>query len=329
MNSTDLTYNNLSMRWRHQRGRLEVWYATISDPDTGIGLWIHNELVSPTVASESPYIHGWVVFFRKGMDAVLERFGPIQIGSGLITATDGQQDSIPVMGGMVITSDGLEGKLERLGWNLTLKDGKSAKTLFTFPSWAWSKEILPGAQVVPVASTVVSGTIHLDGKPFELSGATRGNIAHIYSHSNSKRWGWLHAELGGGDVLEVVSATPTRPGLSSLPPFTLLQLRLGGIDWPKDPMAAAPMFRTSLGLPTWSVKGTLGRWRIRAEITIPEKESIAVPYKDPDGSSATCTNCELSDALVLLERRTSFFSWEPYHQWMLQGTAHAEIGARP
>jgi hypothetical protein len=328
MNSTDSTHNTLAMRWRRQRGRLEVWYATISDPDTGIGLWIHNELVSPTVASELPYIHGWVALFRKGMDTVLERFGPVAMDPESVFSSD-KPDAIPVVNNLVVASEQLQGKLERLGWDLALDEGNSAKTLFTFPSWAWSKELLPGAQVVPVASTVVSGTIHLDGKPLELSGTARGNIAHIYSHSNSKKWGWLHGELGGGDVLEVVAATPTRPGMSSLPPFTLVQLRLGGVDWPKDPMAAAPLFRTSLGLPTWSVKGTLGRWRMRAEVTIPEKESIAVPYKDPDGSSATCTNCELADAVILLERRTGVFGWESYHQWTLQGTAHAEIGTRP
>ena len=328
MNGIDLARSNLSMRWRRQRGRLEVWYATISDPETGIGLWIHNELVSPTVAGELPYLHGWAALFRKGMDPILERFGPVLMESGSAASAD-EVDAIPVTSGMVIEAGQLQGKLEQLSWDLALHEGNSAKTLFTFPSWAWSKELLPGAQVVPVASTAVSGTIHLDGNPLKLSEVARGNIAHIYSHSNSKRWGWLHAELGGGDVLEVVAATPTRPGLSSLPPFTLVQLRLGGVDWPNDPMAAALMFRTSLKLPTWSIRGTLGRWRMRAEITIPDKESIAVPYKDPDGSSATCTNCELSDASILLERRTSLFGWETYHQWMLQGTAHAEIGTRP
>ncbi len=328
MNSTHLVQDDLSMRWRRQRGRLEVWYATISDPETGIGLWIHNELVSPTVADEPPYLHGWAVLFRTGTDPILERFGPVPMEPESGSSVD-EVDVIPVTSGMVIESGQLQGKLERLSWDLTLREGDSAKTLFTFPSWAWSKELLPGAQVVPVASTAVGGTIHLDGNSLKLSEMARGNIAHIYSHSNSKKWGWLHAELGGGDVLEIVAATPTRPGLSSLPPFTLVQLRLGGVDWPSDPMAAALIFRTSLELPTWSVRGTLGRWRIRAEITIPSKESIAVPYKDPDGSSATCTNCELSDANILLERRISLFGWETYHQWTLQGTAHAEIGTRP
>ncbi len=34
-------------RWRGAAGRLEVWYATLSDPLTRAGLWIHCETVSP------------------------------------------------------------------------------------------------------------------------------------------------------------------------------------------------------------------------------------------------------------------------------------------
>lgn len=35
-------------RWRGAAGRLEVWYATLSDPLTRTGLWVHCETVAPT-----------------------------------------------------------------------------------------------------------------------------------------------------------------------------------------------------------------------------------------------------------------------------------------
>ncbi|OOK68996.1 hypothetical protein BZL30_7401 [Mycobacterium kansasii] len=48
-------------RWQGKAGRLEVWYATLSDPSTRAGLWVHCETVAPTTGS--PYGHGWVTWF--------------------------------------------------------------------------------------------------------------------------------------------------------------------------------------------------------------------------------------------------------------------------
>ncbi len=337
-NSTDMEYSaggrdTLSMKWRRQRGRLEVWYATVSDPRSRSGFWMHNELISPIGETGKPFIHGWAALFRKGEHPVMERYGPVEVDcEGSDWNTEGSSiPFIPTISGITLTPSRLSGKLHQLQWDLILDGEGATKPLFTFPSWAWSKEILPGAQVVPVPSVSVSGKIHLEGTmgaPLELSGQARGNLAHIYSHSNSKKWGWLHADLGDGNVLEIVSAVPTRPGLSALPPFTLLQLRLGSTDWPRDPMLAAPLFRSSLGLPRWSVHGTLGRWRVRVNVTLPETEAITVAYKDPDGSPVTCTNCEVADAEIILEHKSAS-GWKVENKWMLDGCAHAEIGDRP
>jgi hypothetical protein len=50
-------------RWRGQPGRLEVWYATLTDPATGAGVWIHAELMVPKDRDRPPERHGWVTLF--------------------------------------------------------------------------------------------------------------------------------------------------------------------------------------------------------------------------------------------------------------------------
>jgi hypothetical protein len=207
------------------------------------------------------------------------------------------------------------------------EDGGAGRPLFTFPAWAWERETLPAAQVVAVPSARFEGTIRVGRDVLALSRRTRGAVSHIYGHGNALRWGWLHAELGGGDVLEIVSAVSRRPGLDHLPPLAFVQLRRGGRDWPRDPLAAAPLFRTELGLPIWRVRGTVGRWRLRAEVTIPEAQSVRVGYVDPDGESATCVNSEVAHAEIVLEHRRAI--WEVEARWDLRAGAHAEIGSRP
>ncbi|MCV7103809.1 hypothetical protein H7I01_26455, partial [Mycobacterium palustre] len=61
-------------RWRGQAGRLEVWYATLSDPATRAGLWIHCETVAPLRGA--PYGHGWVTRFAADGPPRTARFGP-------------------------------------------------------------------------------------------------------------------------------------------------------------------------------------------------------------------------------------------------------------
>ena len=198
--------------------------------------------------------------------------------------------------------------------------------MYTFPRWAWERELLPGAQVVPAPTAMFTGRLYLDGDALDVDGS-RGAVARIYGHGNAQRWGWLHADLRDGDVLEIVAATPRRRALSWLPPMPLVQLRVADRDWPRDALAAAPLFRARLGLPAWRVRGTVGRRRLRVDVTIPPAESVALDYTDPDGASATCTNSERADADIVLERWDG--RWRTERGWSLRGNAHAEIGTRP
>ncbi|HVM66891.1 MAG TPA: hypothetical protein VMU14_18630 [Acidimicrobiales bacterium] len=309
----------LSSRWRGQPGRLEVWYATVSDPTSHVGFWLHQELVAPLEGGA--FVHGIVTAFPGSSTPVVARFGPEPMPPARPAGP------LPGASAVVLEPPVLRGKAGPVEWDLRL-EAPEGPGLFTFPAWAWEREALPAAQVVPIPSASCTGRISVEGTELELTEDARGNLAHIYGHGNAKRWGWLHAELGGGDVLEVVSAVSRRPGLDRMPPLTLLQLRLGGRDWPRDPLLTAPFFRARLGLPSWSIDGTIGRWRLRADVSLPAAHSVAVQYADPDGDTATCTNSELADAEILLERRRSS-RWETAGHWNLHKSAHAEIGSRP
>lgn len=306
----DPVVDAMASRRRGRAGRLEAWYTTLSDPATGLGCWVHHETVAPSHGDA--YHHGWAAVFRPEMAPVLERFGPEP-------ATD--------------EPPRLSGAAGRLTWDLHVEP--NGAPLFTFSRWAWERELLPAAQIVPVPGAPFRGTLTVDGEVVGLSRLARGAVAHIYGRGNAQRWGWLHADLGGGDVLEIVSAVSRHGPLRQLPPLALVQLRLGGRDWPRDPLAAAPFFRTRLALPTWTVRGDVGRWRLSAEVTVPHDSSVRVGYVDHDGSSATCTNSERADARISLEHRrsprrwTGGGDWEAVEAWDLRGTAHAEVGTRP
>jgi hypothetical protein len=304
-------------RWRGQAGRTEVWYLTLTDPASGMGIWIHAEFVAPTDRSRPPFTHGWLALFPAHGAPRIERFGPSPA-----QPADGAQwfasDSCTVAWGETA------GQAGELAWDLTWTD--DSPPLWTFPKAAWRRELLPGAQVVPSPTASFRGSITGPGVQLRLDGAP-GNLAHIYGHGNAERWAWLHAPLGGADVLEVVTAVSRRPGLNRLKPLAFVRLRTGGVDWPNSPITALRS-TTALALPTWTVRAADRARRLTVEVDVPADASVAVGYEDPDGATATCTNSERANARITLERRGTS-GWEHDRLWTLDGTAHAEVGLRP
>ena len=295
-------------------GRLEVWYDTVTDPVSGTGFWLHHELVSPTDRS-APYAHGWAAAFPPGEPPLMRRFGPHPPAPGPRFAC----------GDVRSNTARREGSAGAARWSLT--HTQTSAPLYPFGRLVWDRHLLPAAQYLPFPTERYSGTVAFGDRIWELRDAP-GGAARIRGHGNAAHWGWLHADLGGGDVLEIVAAVARRPGIDRLRPLPAVRLRVGGLDWPRAPLLAAPRFRADLGLPEWTVRGRIGARRLRVRVTQPKASSVSVAYRDPDGASATCVNCEVADAEVLLERRSQG-TWSTERQWSLQATAHAEIGTRP
>ncbi|MFD9623510.1 hypothetical protein ACFWB2_40750 [Streptomyces virginiae] len=308
-----------SPRWSGQPGRTEVWYTTATDPATGTGMWLHHELVAPANGS-APFAHGWVAVFPPDRPVEHARFGP----EPWLGCTDGfEMERVSARGGQLVGSAG--------GFSWNLLERSQDEPLFTFPRWAWRHALLPAAQMLPAARALYDGTLTHNGKTLTLKGAP-GASARIYGHGNAQAWAWLHADLGGGDILEIVAAVSTRPVLRSLPPLVFLRLRSQGRTWPRRAertavgWAGLGRFRASIGTSEWTVSGRVGLRRIRVEVFLPPERTLALEYTDPDGTSAVCRNSESADAIVRIERWWG--AWRLESSWQLRGTAHAEVGTR-
>lgn len=305
--------------WDGRPGRLEVWYATFTDAATRTGYWLHYETVAPTAgatgtSNRDPYAHGWAAVFPVDAAPRCERFGP-EPAPGPGGAADWLVLTSARIGPGVI-----QGSAGGISWNLNFDD--PGPPLFTFGRSVWDRRLLPGAQCAPWPAADFRGVFTVDGAERAVEG--RGALARIYGHSNAQRWCWLHADLGDGGVLELVSATARRPALRGLPPMAMVQLRLPGEpDRPRVPVLAAPLLRTHIGDSGFTVAGRLGSRRLEVAVTLSPERSVALGYTDPDGSPATCTNSEVADATVTVRHSGRVRTWD------LAGKAHAEIGRRP
>ena len=295
-------------RWRGKAGRLEVWYATLSDPVTRAGLWIHCETVAP---SRGPaYAHGWTTWFPAEGPPRTERFGPQPVQP--TQAADGTAwfDAA----GVHARYQQLTGRAGSLAWELSWTD--TSAPLWTFPRVAWERELLPGAQVVLAPTAAFTGSLRIDNATHRVEG-WRGNIAHIYGHGNAKRWGWIHADLGDGNVVEAVTAVSHKPGLRRLAPLAFIRFRIDGKDWPTSILPSLRI-RTTLGLRHWQLEGRVGGRDVLIRVDQPPQRCVSLQYIDPDGGRAVCTNTEQADIHVEVDDR----------QWSVLGAGHAEVGLR-
>ncbi len=295
-------------RWRGAKGRLEVWYATLSDPVTRAGLWVHCETVAPTVGS--PYAHGWVTWFPAEGPPRTERFGPEPVAP---TPGTSWFDAA----GASIGPHWLTGAARSLAWDLSWED--AAAPLWTFPRLAWERELLPGAQVVLAPTADFTGGLTIDGATRPVEG-WRGNVAHIYGHGNAERWCWVHADLGDGNALEAVAAQSHKPGLRKLPPLAFVRFRIDGKDWPAGFLGRGPALRmrTTGGPRHWQPEGRIDGRDVLIRVDQPPQRCVSLRYTDPDGGTCVCTNTEQADVHIDLGER----------HWSVLGTGHAEVGLR-
>jgi hypothetical protein len=302
-------------RWRGQSGRLEVWYATATDHATSTGVWVHHERIAPTHGEA--YAHGWVALFPPGEPPVVERYEREPAPS----ATDAEDWFVSAsasVGPGRFRGSGTAGAQ----WDLQWSGGE--RPMWTLPRRVWERELLPSAHVVVSPKATLRGEVHIGERQLDLDGI--GAVAHIYGHGNGQRWGWLHADLDDETSLEIVSAVARRPGVRALPPLGFVQLRRGGVDWPRNPLLAAPLFRSKLSSPIWRVRGIVGRWRLTVTVTQPDDRCVWLDYNDPNGDGAVCTNTERADVDVRFEKWRGH--WTTETEWSVRGTAHAELGTR-
>jgi hypothetical protein len=295
-------------RWRGRTGRLEVWYATLSDPQTRAALWVHCETVAPTRGPA--YAHGWATWFPADGSPHTQRFGPEPVSPADPSAG---ADWFAAAGARV-GREALAGRAGSLAWDLSWKD--AAAPLWTFPRVAWERELLPGAQVVIAPSADFTGTLTVGDTAHPVDG-WRGNVAHIYGHGNARRWAWMHADLGGGDVVEAVAAVSHKPGLRRLPPLAFIRCRIDGKDWPAGVLPSIRM-RTRLDLQHWQLEGRIAGRDVLIRVDQSPARWVSLEYIDPDGGRAVCTNTEQADIHIEIGDR----------RWSVLGTGHAEVGLR-
>lgn len=301
----------------------EIWYATMTDQATGIGLWFRYTI---TVSEDrQPYCEVWGFVFdpRENLSWGAKNRWPID---RLGRARD--DGALVRIGESWLSESHMEGTVQRerelLRWSF---DWNPAGAAFQhIPTPLRSIADRRGSVVcAPNLSVELSGSIEVRGRHLDIASA-RGCQAHRWGVVHPMSWAWGHCDVFDepGVVFEGVVAR-TRLAGAGLPPVTLLYVRHEGRDFVFNDLRGALRARSRYRAPRWDFSARSRAARLTGVAELSPAQAVQVRYEDPDGSSRYCVNSEIANLTLELSERARN-GWSPPRAFVAQGSAHVEFG---
>lgn len=317
-----------TLRWDGGPGHYEVYYVTLTDPASGLGVWIRYTLLAPLDGPAECAL--WLVAMAPDGDRVGRR------ATFPASELEARDDPFALcLAGADLSDRGAAGTIDHeAAWELSWEP-RLRPYAFVHPL-VERAGVAQTALVLPHADLAISGTLRLGERVLELDGA-RGGQAHLWGARHAPRWAWTHCndlrsaegEERRDTFVDAVSVYVDRLG-RELGPSTPVVGRFRGEDFvATDPIALA---RTSsrFGLSTWRFEARSGKRRIAGEVDAPHETLAGVTYHDPDGRPAYCYNSEVASMRLSVWDRTSRgrFGWTLRDTLVADGRAHFEYGQR-
>jgi hypothetical protein len=324
-----------ALQWDGQPGHYEVYYLTLTDPQTGVGFWIRYTMVAPLPETgEQATCSLWFMAMDPADPA----------------ANVGQKVSYPVsdmratdepfelkIGDATLSDTGISGAIEKDGkrcsWNLhwqprlpayghvhpALRRAKIAKTILFLPH--------------PDVS--IDGTIEFNGRSIEIA-SVRGGQAHLWGSKHATRWAWAHCnDFTHADgrpardtFFDGVSVFVPRFG-REIGPNTPVVGRIDSRDLMSTGPIAVQRNESEFDLTHWKFTARDRRRKMFCTVTTRVEDLVGVTYHDPDGELAYCYNTEIADVkLELHERAARRNEWVKLDELRSAGAGHFEYAQR-
>ena len=318
------------LRWTGRPGHYEVYYLTLTDPGTGVGVWIRYTMLAPVASTGEP---ATAALWFAAMDPRPGR-----------TAVQAQRRTFPI--------DELETEREPFELQLagaTLSDGAMAGG---FDDVSWDLRWTPAPEpylpinpllgrlglaktvfVLPQANVSIDGSLTIRAERIDLAGVP-GAQAHLWGSEHATSWAWAHcndlATPEGAPVqgafFDGVSALITRFG-RTLGPNTPIVGCFDGRPFrstsPRRILSNASRF----DLEGWSFEAVDGARKLTGRVAPAPGQVAGVTYHDPDGREAYCYNGETASVELQISERVGR-AWKPVQTLLSSGRCHFEFGTR-
>ncbi|MBV9917538.1 MAG: hypothetical protein JO153_13620 [Solirubrobacterales bacterium] len=321
------------LRWRGQAGHYEVYYLTLTDPASGIGLWIRYTMLAPSASpAEAATASLWLAAMdpRAGRTSTITRKTTLPIAA---LQSRGEPFELRI-DGATLSDSGMTGGFEDVAWDLRWDDsGRGYEHVSPVLRRAGiAKTIL----VLPHADLRIDGSVSLPDERLEVRQA-RGGQAHLWGSKHASRWAWAHCNdfvltdgkpAAPGTFVDAVSVILPRFG-RQVGPSTPVLARIEGRDFESTSPLRVIANDSTFALTGWRFEAIDGERKLVGEVDADRRLLAGVTYTDPDGERAYCYNSETASMrLHLYERAPRVGGWALRDTFVANGRAHFEYGQR-
>lgn len=317
-----------NMRWSGRPGHYEVYYLTLTHPDTGVGIWIRYTMLAP-LGSEEPTCALWFAAMdpRSKTGAVVARRETFPIGQ-----LERQDEPFQLrIGPASLTNGAMAGSVGEFSWDLRWKPAPRAYEPINplLGRLGLAKTVF----VLPHADVAIEGVIQVGTERLELA-EVRGGQAHLWGSEHAESWAWAHCNhllaADGqpieGTFFDGVSALVSRFG-RTLGPNTPIVGRFAGRAFqstsPRRLLANSSRFDQH----GWQFEAIDGTRKLAGHVQPAPEQLVGVTYHDPDGRPAYCYNSETASVRLELHERAGR-EWVLAETLVSEGRCHFEFGTR-
>jgi hypothetical protein len=317
-----------ALRWDGRPGHYEVYYLTLTDPVTGIGVWIRYTMVAPVAGDAEAALWFLAMDPRADGDATYGRKATFPI-----SALHAESNPFSLRIGEATLRDGaVAGELEDAAWNLRWTPGRAYEHVH--PALRAAR-VASTILVLPHADVEIDGTITFAGRQLELGGA-RGGQAHLWGSKHASSWAWVHCndfrtpdgDRASDTFVDGVSVVVQRLG-REVGPSTPVVARIDGEDFHSTAPWRVLRNRSTFALTGWRFEAIAGARKLIGEVDANRDQLAGVTYHDPDGELAYCYNSETASMrLHVYERARQVGGWAHRKTFVSTGGTHFEYAQR-
>jgi hypothetical protein len=320
-----------ALRWDGAPGHYEVYYLTLTDPATGVGIWIRYTMVAPLPETgEQGSCSLWFIVTdaRPGHPGAFARKASFPIEQ---LVAESEPFSLRIADA-TLTDSGMEGGFEDVSWELAWEPGRAYEHVHPLLRRAGVANTI---LVLPHADVAINGTISFAGEQLLLSGV-RGGQAHLWGSKHASSWAWAHCndfstldgQLAADTFVDGVSVIVPRFG-REVGPSTPLVGRIDGEDFHATSPVRVLANGSRFALTGWSFEAVAGARKLVGEVDAAREQLAGVTYHDPDGELVYCYNTESATMrLHVYERARRVGGWAHKRTLVAPGRAHFEYAQR-
>ena len=322
-----------ALRWTGQPGHYEVYYLTLTDPSSGVGLWIRYTMLAPLAdQGEEPTCALWFLMMDprpEAREATLAR--KVTFGIDQLAA---HTDPFRLdLAGASLTDGTMAGAVEDARWDL--RWAPAAEPHHPVHPALERLGLAQTVLVLPHADVAIEGSVEVAGRRIAVSDA-RGGQAHLWGSKHATSWAWARCNdlvtadghPAPGVFFDGVSVVVTRFGRRVGPNTPVV-----GHFGERELRSTSPMRilrnRSRFNADGWKFEASGRSLKVVGAVSARREQLAGVTYHDPDGAEAYCYNSETASVrLEVFERRRGTRAWGPAEIYESAGRCHFEYAQR-